>query len=44
MTLTATLLVIATAMWITPGWLTSIMEYTLYAAVILWFFPSLMFA
>jgi hypothetical protein len=44
MTLTAMLLVIAGAMWITPGWLAPIMEWILCAAVILWFLPNPMFA
>jgi hypothetical protein len=43
-TLASMLPVIAAAMWITPAWLASIMEWILWAAVILWFLPNLMFA
>jgi hypothetical protein len=43
-TLTAVLLVIAAVMWITPAWLTAIMEWILCAAVILWFLPNVVFA
>jgi hypothetical protein len=42
-TLAAMLLVIAAAMWITPGWLASIMEWILCVAVFLWFLPNLIF-
>jgi hypothetical protein len=43
-TLTAMLLVIGFAMWITPAWLADIMEWILCAAVILWFLPNVIFA
>jgi hypothetical protein len=43
-TLTAMLLVIGVAMWITPVWLTAIMEWILCCAVILWFLPTVIFA
>jgi hypothetical protein len=39
-TLTALLLVIGVAMWITPAWLATVMEWILCAAVILWFLPN----
>ena len=42
--LTARLLVIGVAMWITPVGLTAIMEWILCAAVILWFLPNVIFA
>ena len=42
-TLAAMLLVIGAVTWITPAWLMSIMEWILCAAVILWFFPSVIF-
>jgi hypothetical protein len=43
-TLTAMLLVIGVAMWITPVGLAAIMEWILCAAVILWFLPNAIFA
>jgi hypothetical protein len=43
-TLTAMLLVIGVAMWITPAWFTAVMEWILCAAVILWFAPNVIFA
>jgi len=43
-TLTATLLAIGAAMWITPVWLATIMEWILCAVVILWFLPNVIFA
>ena len=43
-TLAAMLLVIAAAMWITPAWLTVIMDWILCAAVIMWFLPNVIFA
>lgn len=43
-TLAAMLLVIGVAMWLTPAWLTAIMEWLLCAAVILWFLPNAIFA
>lgn len=43
-TLTAMLLAIGVAMWITPVRLAAIMEWMLCAAVILWFLPNVIFA
>ena len=43
-TFAAMLLLIGVVMWITPAWLTAIMEWILCAAVILWFLPNLIFA
>jgi hypothetical protein len=43
-TLTAMLLVIGVAMWLTPAWLAAIGKWVLCAAVILWFLPNIMFA
>jgi hypothetical protein len=43
-TLTAMLLLIGAAMWITPAGLAAIMEWILCAAVILWFLPNVIFA
>jgi hypothetical protein len=42
-TLTAMLLVIGVAIWLTPAWLTAIMEWILCSAVILWFLPNVIF-
>ncbi len=42
-TLTAMLLVIGVAMWITPVGLAAIIEWILCAAVILWFLPNEIF-
>ena len=43
-TLTAMLLLVGAAMWITPVGLGDIMEWILTAAVILWFLPNVIFA
>ena len=43
-TLTAMLLVIGVAMWLTPAWLVAITEWVLCVAVILWFLPNVIFA
>jgi hypothetical protein len=43
-TLTAMLLSIGVAMWITPHWLSAIMGWILCVAVILWFLPNVIFA
>ncbi len=37
-TLATMLMALSAVMWITPSWLTGIMEWLLTAAVILWFF------
>lgn len=41
---TATLLVIAAVMWITPDWLKTIVEWILCVAMMLWLLPDVMFA
>jgi hypothetical protein len=43
-TLTAMLLAIGVAMWLTPVGLAAIMEWFLCAAAILWFLPNVFFA
>jgi hypothetical protein len=43
-TLTAVFVMMGLAMWITPAWLAAIEEWILFAAVILWFLPNIMFA
>jgi hypothetical protein len=43
-TLTAMLLVIGVAIWLTPVGLATIVEWILCAAVILWFLPNVIFA
>ncbi len=43
-TLTAMLLLIGAAMWITPAWLAALMEWILCGVLILWFLPNVIFA
>jgi hypothetical protein len=43
-TLTAMLLVIGVAMWITPSRVEPLVEWILCCAVILWFLPNVIFA